>query len=352
MFKKLAKSLLGEKKSPIQASGFDFPDGVLLTPPQAYIPGHGRLGEANVTFEDTHQLGLMTIEVEVYRQGNVHSQIVEMPRTHSAALRRHGYEDSAHIAKGYSFEEFLRVFDQRLDENPERDPTQMKYGKVGYFTNKGDHKEVGSQKSFEKAIDHLFTNTGSSDVLKFIFQPEHYEKMNARHAAEQVILDKIAAERAIEEIREQQKEMERIAKETFDELLAEEALEAKLAEKSARSSPKSSPKPEEFVETSESILEHETPVKKDSPVLVVKKAIEKVTKKVAAKPETKEEEYERLTGLIQEESRKSFKKGGDKVGQHLVARSFIQRAGDETDAEEDEDEEDDGISQEDRIAAR
>lgn len=352
MFRKLANNLLGDRKFPTQPSGFDTPHEILPAPPQAYIPGLSKTGETDVPAKDRQSLGLMTIEVEVYRQGKVHSAIVEIPRIHISAIRRPGYEDQTYSPRAYSFEEFLRVFDRRLDENPEREPTEMKYGKVGYFTNRGDHKEVGNQKTFEKAIDHLYVHRGGSDVLKFIFQPEHYEKMVARHAAEQVILDKIAAERAIEEKKEAEKEAQRLMKELADEVAASEAAEALLINKS----PKASPKQEEYVEPTESAVqsvtepEPEIPTKVPSPVLPAKKIAARVTK--AAKPETKEEQHERLLGLFKEEGRKSFKKGGDEPGQHTIAKSFIQQDDDEIDVEKVQEEEDDGISQEDRIAAR
>lgn len=188
------------------------PDGFAFVNLDARSPTPSQAHSLETVRYRITSLGLMTIEVEVYRQGDVHSPIVETSRVHIATIARPAVKVTSNDAKNYSWDQFLEVFDRQLDENPVREPTQMKYGKVGYFTVRGDHKEVGNQKGFEKALDHLFQNRGTSDLLKFTFQPEHQDKMNARHAAEKFAAEKVARDIAASEKAAEEKKAAELAK--------------------------------------------------------------------------------------------------------------------------------------------
>jgi len=229
MWKKLKAKIKGEDEVPTtpepSESGYNNLNAGIPEPEQA-----ARVDEGGVfrSRPRKNPLGLTMVAVEVYRQGNANSTDIEMPLNQITAFLKQGMEDLSHMARSYSWDQFQSTFQRRLDENIGANPTTLRYGRIGYFTSKGDHKEVHNQKEFEKALNNLYENRGDDNLLKFILQPEAQDKRDARVAAEKEIADKLAAERKAEEEKKAAK-----AKKAAD---AQQAIEDKKAAELAKKS--------------------------------------------------------------------------------------------------------------------
>ena len=114
----------------------------------------------------------LRIEVTVFRQGHGNFGAEESYALPCSRLLVPGMERHTHLSQSYSYRKFVELFEIKMDQKHPKQPLEIAYGRVGYFDHRGDHKKVGNQDEFEIAINHLYLDRGSGDVLKFIFQPE------------------------------------------------------------------------------------------------------------------------------------------------------------------------------------
>jgi hypothetical protein len=413
MWKKLKAKLKGEDEAPTTAdpseSGYDNLNAGIPYPDQA-----ARVDEGGVfrSRPQSSKLGIMRVALEVYRQGHANSTDIEMPLSQITAFIKRGLEDFTHMARSYSWDQFQSTFQRRLDENTGAKPTTLRYGRIGYFTSKGEHKEVHNQKDFEKALINLYENRGDENLLKFILQPEAQDKRDARVAAEKEVADKLAAEKKAEEEKKAAKakkaanlakDFERTGESSEQNVRPiTPGISGKIQHLFDRNPPTPDPTPERAGEWPLSkIVTEPTPSTqrpdrfstrivqesriprpatsegrqqyipsssqgsqgkessssgKSSPVLAIGKAIKKaVTPSAKRTPETDEERRVRLQGLklFEEEGRKNFKKGGDEKSTIKSIEQTSEEAEElkELEAIEEAELEED-ISQEDRVAAQ
>jgi hypothetical protein len=124
-------------------------------------------------------LDQMTIAVEVWRIGKrpigeLEPQ-EEKPLLVASRFLKRDFEHLSHLSSSYSYYNFVAAFEKRINRNDLSEKIEMLHGKLNYLHSGGDFKSVRSQHTFEVALQNLYLNRGSEDVLNFLFQPESQE---------------------------------------------------------------------------------------------------------------------------------------------------------------------------------
>jgi hypothetical protein len=126
------------------------------------------------------QAGLhqMTIALEIWKTGEVTEADAEMLKVPASRFLEAGKDaDKVH---NYSFESFLATFQEKLNTTHPETPTEMVYGQLGFLAHDGIYEAVGDQDSFGVALNNLYLNRGTSNVLIFVFQPEFEDNKKRR----------------------------------------------------------------------------------------------------------------------------------------------------------------------------
>jgi hypothetical protein len=337
------------------------------------------------------QAGLhqMIIALEIWKTGEVTEADAEMLKVPASRFLEAGKDaDRVH---NYSFESFLATFQEKLKTTHPETPTEMIYGQLGFLAHDGVYEAVGDQDSFGVALNNLYLNRGTSNVLIFVFQPEFEDNKKRRLESK----DSSPLRRQFEATHNKPERRESFPADArnkifrtqrlpehvnpfaiLDQSYGGDELTAARAVVSSPSSPNAiqrivpRPKalPSEGSQSEHTITSTpRTPLSTSSSSglsqigsikAVVKKVIQGPAKK---EPETKDEERERFKLLYKEEKIVTFRRGGEETAVEEDAKvlDVVNEETAEEEAEEaeeadesDESDDEDEVSNENRIVTR
>ena len=324
------------------------------------------------------ELGQMTVGIAVYRGPGV------TPLPYEIAFARFlipGKEYAANVATSYSYESFLSVLQEKINEIIIGTPLDTKNGTFEYVTMDGlDQRIVHDQVSFEVAINHLYHKRQKSEILSFTFKPgtDKAEKIRLPveiPKAEFDIADAGANPKGLGMTLEahsgspkglgivlegESSDFPQLQSPTSPKTLESAATHVSTetshhrrrlsALSSSTSSQPSSPRSTHSALNSKS--------KEDRPKSKLSNTLSgvgsKIKKRVTGR-ETPAERCERLRSLWEEDDRTVFKKGGEDEAEedNISTIAALEKDDDEDGAEtEVEEEEDEDISQEDRAITK
>jgi hypothetical protein len=332
------------------------------------------------------QAGLhqMIIALEIWKTGKVTEADAEMLKV--PASRFLGAGKDADKVHNYSFESFLATFEEKLNTTHPETPTEMVYGQLGFLAHDGIYEAVGDQDSFGVALNNLYLNRGTSNILIFVFQPEFEDNKKRRleskdapplHRQFVATYNKPARRESFPaDARNKIFRTQRLPDRAnpfaiVDVSNVDDDLTAPRAVVSSPSSPNAIqrliPRPQ-ALPSQRLRSEHNTTTTPRSRLstsssgrlsqigsikAVVKKVVQSPVKK---EPETKDEERERFKLLYKEEKRVTFKRGGDEtvIEEEVKNLDVVdgETAEEEQAEESDENDDEDDISNEDRIVTR
>ena len=325
------------------------------------------------------RLHQMTISLEIWRTGAVTEDDMNVVKVPVSKFLEIGKEaDKVH---NYSFNSFLKTFQDKLNKADPAHPTEMMFGRLGFLDHIGIYEAVGDQDSFGVALNNLYLNRGNNNILSFVFQPEsdeyrqkrleiQDEKNEARFPGSGENSDRRATFPADKpsQIFQRHRQPERLNPFTPSNsdqgaistgrpqsgLSAQVLHLVGLASHAGLSSARRRESDPTITIVPPS--PHSVSSSKQSHIDSIKAAVHKVVKGPVKKtPETKEEERERFKFLYQEEKQVTFTRGGDETSADEIAQKLEDIAeGDEQEPEKHEDDEegDDKISNEDRIVTK